>query len=364
MKIKVLDKSSMLLTLFCMPAIGVLLIVWSDRVAQGLQNGLDLCMQTVIPSLFAFMVFCELLFRSDGRVLRILFAPFRLLARLYGLPGVTAPALCLGIIGGYPIGARMAAAMKREGKITAGQAEKLLCVAYGCSPSFLAGVGALVFGSAKTGLILWGCQLAAILPVGLLLGRMGRSKETEPENERDRPPSPFSERFVDAVMSATRGMGVICGFVLAFSVINAFLEMLPGGTGRWLSAACEVSVGCSMAAGLPFLPALVMVSACCSLGGVSVWMQNACFLRGSGISMRRFMGARALHLPVSTALTLLANRLLHLSEMGDVSVFSSFSRAVPSISAASGISCVFLVVSCLLLLIGGRGMCYNTGSRP
>ncbi len=363
MRVKLHDMAELLLTLGCMPLVGVLLIGQSGRVADGIRSGIELCLQTVIPSLFAFMVFCELLSRADHRALGILFAPFRALAGLYGLPGAAAPALCLGVTGGYPIGARMAAAMKKEGKITGAQAETLLCTAYGCSPAFLAGVGTLVFGSAELGLILWGCQLAATLVTGVIMGIRGRRSQTVQKKEDALPP-PFSERFVDAVMAAARGMGIICGFVLAFSVAGAIFGMLPGETGRWLSACCEVSVGCSMARGMPFRAALLMVAGCCSLGGVSVWMQNACFLRGSEISMRRFYLARAVHLPLSLLLTLLAERFCGLSELGSVSVFSSFSGAVPSMSAGSGISSAFLVISCLLLLIGGREVCYNTGNRP
>lgn len=358
MKIKIIDRAKLMGTLLCMPMLGAVLIFQSERVAQGLRDGIRLCMDTVIPSLFAFMVFCELLSRMDGRALRLLFMPFRWLARLYGLPEVTAPALCLGVIGGYPIGARMAAAMKKEGKITAADAERLLCAAYGCSPLFLAGIGALVFGSAKAGLILWGCQLGAIVPVGFILCRRGRRRETE-HKYIPSAPQPFSERFVDSVMSATRGMGVICGFVLAFSVVSALLGALTGDVGRWISALCEVSVGCSMAAGMGFLQAMLMVAGCCSLGGVSVWMQNACFLRGSGVSMRAFYLARMVHLPFSLLLSLLAERVFRLSEMGSSAVFSSFAQASPSVSAGSGVSSVFLVICCLLLLIGGRGMCYN-----
>ena len=58
-------------------------------------------------------------------------------------------------------------------------------------------------------------------------------------------------------------------------------------------------------------------------------------------------------------LSLLAERVFRLSEMGSSAVFSSFAQAAPSVSAGSGISSVFLVICCLLLLIGGRGMCYN-----
>lgn len=332
------------------------LVLRSDLAASGVQTGISLCLETVIPSLFAFMVLSDFLASGGGG--GWLFAPFKGLARVYGLPSAAASALCLGVIGGYPVGARMAAGLKKEGALSASEASSLLCVAYGPSPTFLTGIGALVFGSRELGLVIWGCLLAANLPVGLLTARGLRrhGEKTVPVH----PPVPLSQRFVDSVLSATRAMGVICGFTVAFAVLRQYLLLLPGDLGRWAAAFCEVSVGCMTAGEGNYRSALLLVTGCCSLGGVSVWMQNACFLRGSGISMKRFFLSRGLHLVLSLALILALDRIFSFSQWTAASVFSSFSEAVPAMGAGSAVSSVFLVISCLLLLQGGRGICYNT----
>lgn len=335
------------------------LVLRSDLAAEGVRAGIRLCLETVIPSLFAFMVLSDLLAAGGGT--GWVFAPFRLLARVYRLPKAAAPALALGLVGGYPVGARMAAGLKQEGKLDGREAAALLCSAYGSSPTFLTGIGAMVFGNRRIGLVIWLALILATVPVGMLAGR-GLRRRGRQEGEAgagQKTAAPFSQRFVGSVLSAARAMGVICGFTVAFAVLRQYLLLLPGEMGRFAAAFCEVSVGCMSAGDGGYGAALLLVTGCCSLGGVSVWMQNACFLRGSGISMEKFFLSRLLHLIVSLSLVLLFDRWLRMAEWAAVSAFSSFSEAVPAMGAGSAVSSAFLVVCCLLLLPGGRGICYN-----
>ncbi len=334
---------------FCTVGAGMLLLARSEVAAQGVRRGIELCLETVIPSLFIFMIFCDL-FAGLGNG-NILLRPFGWLACAYRLPKAAAPALLLGVIGGYPIGARMAVKMQGQGKLSRLQAERLLTVAYCASPAFMAGAGRDVFGNGRLGLVLWGCQLAAGLLTGLIMSCFfprGQPSAARPEEK------PVRSGFTGAVVSAVRGMGVICGFVVAFSAVGSYLELLPGGIGRWITAGLEVSVGCSAAKGLPFYPALLCMAGCCSLGGVSVWLQNACFLRGSGISMRLFGLSRMIHLPLSLLITLAAERIFDFSGWMAGAVYAGFEGAVPSIGSGNLVSSVFLVVCCLMLLPGGQ----------
>lgn len=333
---------------FCAAAAAAGLVFRSDLAAEGVREGIALCLQTVIPSLFAFMVLSGLLAGSgDGAV----FAPFRLLARAYRLPEEAAPALALGLTGGYPVGARMAAELKKAGRLTAEQGAALLCCAFGPSPAFLCGIGEMVFGSRKVGLAVWCAVLVGSVPVGWLAGRGLRPEERPAVRERAEK-APFPERLVGSVLSATRAMGVICGFTVAFAALRRYLLLLPGGWGKFAAAFCEVSVGCMAAGEEGYMAALILVTGCCCMGGVSVWMQNACFLKGSGIPMEKFFLSRVLHLFFSLSAVLLFERLFSMSEWAAESVFSSFAEAAPQMGAGSAASSAFLVACCMLLLTG------------
>ncbi len=332
-----------------------LLLLRSEVAGEGVREGIALSAETVIPSLFPFMVLCGML---SGGGLRI---PF--LTRILGLPEEAAGAVLLGLTGGYPAGARAVSDLTRRGKILPEAGETALCTGYLAGPAFMAGMGRYLFGNGKIGLILWLCQLLAALLTGAFCGwifsRFGGVSAPCSDAENGRPPEPFSVRFVESVLSGVKGMGTVCGFVVVFAVIRRYFCLFPAG--KMLVPFLEVSVGCIQAKGMAFLPAVLTVCMSCSLGGVSVWMQNFCFLRGSGVGMRRFFISRMVHLPLSCALTAAAVQLLHLSgwvrEEAALAVFAPGTVFRPA--EGNSLASVFLIISCMILLIGERKVCYN-----
>ena len=107
----------------CLVLCGVLLWFLADAARLRLEalKALTLCAGTVIPSLFPFMTVTALLVRLGfGQWL----APHTagLMAPLFRLPGCASSALLLGLVGGYPIGARTAAELDELRR-----AHQLLC---------------------------------------------------------------------------------------------------------------------------------------------------------------------------------------------------------------------------------------------
>ena len=132
--------------------------------ADGVREGLSLAAVQALPALFPFFVVSGLLVRCDTARLSPLLA--KPLARLYGLPPEAAPALVLGLIGGYPVGAATACALLSEGVLSREAAERVNRFCNCASPGFCIGlVGLGVFGSAQAGAMLYGihivCRVAA-----------------------------------------------------------------------------------------------------------------------------------------------------------------------------------------------------------
>ena len=94
----------------CLILCGILVWFLADARQLRLEaaKALTLCAGTVIPALFPFMVITGLLVRLGfGQWLAPDMAG--LMASLFRLPGCAGSALLLGLVGGYPIGARTAA---------------------------------------------------------------------------------------------------------------------------------------------------------------------------------------------------------------------------------------------------------------
>lgn len=100
------------------------------------RDGLKLWLETLLPTLLPFMILTGVLVHTDG-ITKILhpIAPF--FKVLFGLsPGGTYVFL-LGLLTGYPMGAKLAADLYYAGKISRQETEYLLTFCNNASPVFL-----------------------------------------------------------------------------------------------------------------------------------------------------------------------------------------------------------------------------------
>ena len=103
--------------------------------AQGFADGARLCVGSLLPALFPFMVVCELLV---GMALPK--ALLRPQARLLGLQSEdTAAALLASWLGGYAVCARLTAQLRVTGRISARDAALLMMLGCCSGPGFVVG---------------------------------------------------------------------------------------------------------------------------------------------------------------------------------------------------------------------------------
>lgn len=278
------------------------LLADAEGVRQGVSEALSLCTVTVIPSQFLFLAVTSLLVSLGvGEVLspRLEF----LMWPLFRVDGAGAAALILGLVGGYPIGARTTAELYREKLLSADEAERLLAFCNTANPAFLIGVlGAGVFGSVRTGVWLWLIHLLSASLTGLLFRRgTGRGERTR-RAVAARAVS-LSSAVVQAVRRALESMLSICAFVVVFYALARPLRRLPGIAGAAAVGFAELfSV-------IPLLSAnragFVLASALAGWGGVSVLCQTLAVVGDSGLSARNCVAGKAIQAAISGALALL-----------------------------------------------------------
>ena len=156
-----------LLPMLAASAAAALLLLRPQKAASAVRAGLALCAGTVVPSLFPFFAAISLLLQlGAAEALGRLCAP--IMRPLFRMRGVCALPLLAGLLGGYPSGAKTAASLYAQGRITRQEAELLLGFCDNCGPAFLLGcVGAGVLGNPDAGLWLYAVHiLSAILEIG------------------------------------------------------------------------------------------------------------------------------------------------------------------------------------------------------
>ena len=150
-------------------AFAAALLLFPSEAAEAARQSVQLCLQTVLPALFPFFVLSSLLVACGGaQVFGRALEPF--MRPLFHLSGAGAAALALGLVGGYPVGARTAAELYRGGCLPRKEAERLLAFCSNAGPGFILGIcGGAVLQSARAGAYLYLVHVASALLTGVAL---------------------------------------------------------------------------------------------------------------------------------------------------------------------------------------------------
>ena len=294
------------------------LLCYPEASMEAAQNGITLCLNVIVPSLFPFFVLSTLvvdlgLSHYFGRALQWIMKP------LFRVNGACASALALGFIGGYPVGARTAISLYEKGLCSKVEAERMLAFCNNSGPAFILGVvGAGVFSSSRVGIFLYLAHTVASLCVGILF-RFYKSGSVEIDAVLPKETfasSSFSIAFTNAVKSAFSSTLNICAFVLFFTVFIRLLclsGILPGlsrllGTllapfgltqgaaEHLLTGFVEMTSGVwTLSGGGGLTGRLSMAAFMLGWAGLSVHCQVLSFVGNSGLSVRTYVTGKLLH---------------------------------------------------------------------
>ncbi len=314
---------------------GAALVLYPSQSMDAGRQGLQLCANVILPSLFPFFVLSSLVVEL-GIARYLGHALERLMWPLFRVGGAGASALVLGFVGGYPVGARTAIQLYEQGLLSKPEVQRLLAFCNNSGPAFILGVaGAGVFGSGTVGLLLYLVHMAASLCVGLLFRFYGSSVPARP-SRRSAPQFQavrFSVAFTNSIKSSFSSVLSICAFVVFFTVaIRLFslcgimdgaahlLTVLPlrldlTMARQLLTGLVEVSSGVTMLMGEGALSGRVSMAAfMLGWAGLSVHCQVLSFLGDSGLSASSYLLGKGLHGLLSVLFTAALTNLFPLSQ--------------------------------------------------
>lgn len=295
--------SGVFFAVFLLAAIFIL-ILDAQTAAAAAAEGIRICLQTVVPSLFPFFVLSKLFVASSlSDKCSRLCAP--IMKPLFGLSPACAPALVLGMLGGYPIGAKTAAELYAAGRITKEEGERLLAFCSNAGPAFLFGMLGGLLGSAQIAAALYCIHLLSAVLTGLILRQKSDGSTSVFGSGK-----PASLSLPDAVSASIRSMSQVCAYIILFSVLSAFAcKWMSAATPSWMrvlfTGLLELSGGCCA---LPSIPQptlrLLFATLFTTFGGLCVWLQTQAVIAPSGLTGHRYLPGKLLQCAIALLLTL------------------------------------------------------------
>lgn len=361
------------------------LVATPDQAIAGAKDGLTLCFNVIVPSLFPFFVLSSLVVDLGlaaylGRALEGLMRP------LFRVSGSCAAAVALGFIGGYPVGARTALQLYQEGLCSKTEAERLLAFCNNSGPAFILGVvGAGVFGDSRVGLLLYLTHALASLIVGLLFRFYGGSDKKQVQKSSQAKPIravTVPAAFTGAVTRSLQSTLNICAFVVFFAVVlqllstyGAFTALarllaLAGFQPEWakrlVAGLLELSSGVSSLRGSTQLAGRVSMAAfMLGWAGLSVHCQVLSFLVDSGLSAKTYLAGKLCHGLIAAGLTWCLTRLFPLSApVADYLADQAESIAAMDFSTALAASSLAALGGWLILAALCRSLWRNKCGNP
>ncbi len=283
-----------------------ILILDSRSALTAAAEGIQLCISTVIPSLFPFFVISALL---TAELAGHAFPALSPLERLLGMPAGSASLFLVGLLGGYPVGARSICQAFECGQLKKADARRMLGFCNNAGPAFLFGMCGGLFSSPHIPWILWMTQIFSAIAVGCILP--GKSSHRISLTRK-------GLTLSQAMNLSLSTMAQVCGWVVLFRVILTFLQrwfffFLPQTFQICLTGFLELSNGCVSlkdiaSEGLRF----ILCSGFLSFGGVCVSMQTLSVTQSTGSGL--YFPGKILQLILCVSLSLLLQPVLFSQE--------------------------------------------------
>ena len=209
------------------------LLIFSKNNLSAVKSGLTLWATSVVPSLFPFFVATELLMHTNiiyyfGRLLNPLMKP------LFNVRGEGAFAFLMGIISGYPVGAKIASDFRKNDICSKEECERLLSFTNNSGPLFIIGtIGILMFKNTTIGVLLFITHLLACISVGVIFrfwktNSHFKNTKLEPSFRKNTNTSVnlgnLGEIIAESINNSISTILLIGGFVVLFSSIISILK--------------------------------------------------------------------------------------------------------------------------------------------
>lgn len=262
-------------------SVGMLILILDGKTAlEGAQQGVSLCLKTVIPSLFPFVLMSILL---TGTFLGTDIPVLHPLGKLLHIPRGAESILISAFLGGYPVGAQSIAEAYRTGQLKKADAERMLAFCNNAGPSFLFGMVTSMFPRKWMVWALWEIHIVSALLVSALFP----AKEGQVKLR-----TPHTPSLSSAMTSSIKVMVGICGWVVLFRIFITFLSrwilwLLPTAAQVAVTGLLELSNGCCELAAVQNIPLrFLLCSGILAFGGLCVMMQTSSVTKG--LSLRQY----------------------------------------------------------------------------
>lgn len=334
-----INKISRISTVLLIFLLSFLIILKPEVCKNGAFSGLLISGKIIIPSLFPFTMCVLFIARSGIFKIFEFMTPF--LKKSTGLNANETVIMILSFIGGYPVGAKLLDNAVAKGEMSPKRAGTMLNFCVNAGPAFIVtAVGSGILNSQKCGYILLLCHILSSFLILFVCGKKLRAEESGVIKSRVKSIN-ASDNFVLSAAEASATVLSICGFVIIFSVINAYVDCFSENFIflKWVSLILEVTNSVAKTNNFYIIAFLLGFS------GICVWCQILSVSEKIKISVPRFILYRIFHGILSTLLLYSVLKIFKVTLETSAVIKREYIYSTPIISISLLLMCIVFAIS-------------------
>ncbi len=353
------------------------IVIFPAECIAAAKEGLNGWLNIIVPSLLPFMIGSNILLRTGVlKPLADFCTPFT--KKVFGTGGDLIYIYVSSALSGYPMGAKLAGDLYKEGAILHEDAVRIINATSISGPLFISGaVATSILGNSAVAEYIYFPHIISALLVGILFRIFVYPKNMrirEPFRTGKKPPAEISVGKVlnDSIMNSLTTIGLIGGFIILFSVFTAILEKLgaftffsyalsplfhlmnlsPSLTPALIGGMLEMSNGCIALGTVPGIltQKILVATFIITFSGLSIFFQTYSIMSLAGIKNRYFIPAKITQSVLAVILCVIFMNSMAVSAGAFPAVHTI--KDVSLTAALAGI--LFLAVSLLLLALRSK----------
>lgn len=282
----------------------LVLVIDTKTALNGVSEGIDLCIKSVIPALFPMSFLINYISKDITKIQSSFLSK---ICKKCGIPIGLEPLFLLSLICGYPVGSQMIMSLYKDDVIDRKSAHRLMGIFNTAGPAFIFGLSPSLFSCPYTAWIIWLIQVASSVLVAIILPSNTITVSHQNNYKRHTPSNILN--------TSMRSISLVCGWVVLFRVFTAYLKnkilfRFSPNVYVPLLGVIELTNGALELVRIPneamrFLIFGVLLS----FGGICVWMQILSTVRGLGAGM--FYIGKLLHIVLCGFFSLVLQLLIY-----------------------------------------------------
>lgn len=284
-----------------------LLLIHPDRSIRFASDGLILWYQTVVPTLLPSMLLSSLIVQTNA-ALGLIHLIHPLLGKLLKTSPMGTYCFLIGLLCGYPMGAKTCADLIRTNKLSLQEGRYLMAFIHFPSPMFITGYICATHLILPSALPILLAIYLPIFPLSLMARWKYPMKKISPESVKRRQKTTLTPTLLDGIIASSSSVMIKIGiYMMLFTIISRFIMTcsLPPQIGHvpsdaLISGICgilEMTTGIQLASqtGLPIIIKGCFICFFAAFGGLSVIMQIQSVLTDSNLSLKHYLPWQFLH---------------------------------------------------------------------